>query len=408
MTQNLTVEEARRRMLAAATPGPPEIVALDHQATGRVLAEPIRAVRDQPPFDASAMDGWAIVEGDRGSGESGADSSYRIIGESAAGRGFEGPVGLGEAIRIFTGAPVPADCAVVIQEQAERRGELVHITGTPPAGRSNVRPRGGDFRAGDALLEPGMRLDAWRLALAASAGRGQALVYPNPRVAILATGEELVQPGTAMPTPAQIFESNTPALASLIAGWGGAPMRLLPAHDDEAAIAASVADIEAELIVTVGGASVGDYDLVKPALRRLGLTLEVESIALRPGKPTWFGRLSDGRCVLGLPGNPASGLVAAELFLRPLLNAWQGADAALKIQPARLAAPLPQTGPRDHWMRAALAVDGDGRLIVTPFPDQDSSLVTVFARADALLRRPAGAGPLAEGAIVETVKLDRR
>ncbi len=389
-------------MLAAVTPGPPETIALDHHATGRVLAEPIRAVRDQPPFDASAMDGWAIVAGDPG-----AESSYRIIGESAAGRGFEGPVALGEAVRIFTGAPVPTHCAVVIQEQAERRGEIVHIPGPPLAGRPNVRPCGGDFRGGDALLEPGMRLDAWRLALAASAGRGQALVYPRPRVAIVATGEELVQPGTAIPTAAQIFESNTPALASLIAGWGGAPIRLLPAHDDEAVIAASVADIDCELIVTVGGASVGDYDLVKPALRRLGLSLEVESIALRPGKPTWFGRLSDGRCVLGLPGNPASGLVAAELFLRPLLNAWQGADAALKLEPARLAVPLPRTGPRDHWMRAALAVDADGRLIVTPFPDQDSSLVTVFARANALLRRPADAEPLAKGALVETLRLGR-
>ncbi len=390
-------------MLAAATPGPPEPVTLDHHATGRVLAEPIRAVRDQPPFDASAMDGWAIPLGDLGT-----DALYRIIGESAAGRGFDGQVGAGEAVRIFTGAPVPAGCTVVIQEQAERRGQAVHIAAPSSDSRTNVRPRGGDFQAGDALLEPGLRLDAWRLALAASAGRGQALVYPRPRVAILTTGEELVQPGSGEPTPSQIFESNTPALASLIAGWGGAPIRLAPAHDDEAAIAASVDDIDAELIVTVGGASVGDYDLVKPALRRLGLTLEVESIALRPGKPTWFGRLSDGRWVLGLPGNPASGLVAAELFLKPLLNAWQGTDAALRLEPARLASPLPQTGPREQWMRAALAVDAGGRLIVTPFPDQDSSLVTVFARANALLRRPAGAGVLAEGELVETLRLDRR
>ncbi len=402
MTKNLTVEEARRRMLAAATPGPPETATLDHLATGRVLAEPILAVRDQPPFDASAMDGWAIPLGDAG-----AEGSYRIVGESAAGRGFDGEVGAGEAVRIFTGAPVPAGCTVVIQEQAERRDQAVHIADPPSATRTNVRPRGGDFQAGDALLDPGLRLDAWRLALAASAGRGQALVYPRPRVAILTTGEELVQPGFGDPTPSQIFESNTPALASLIASWGGTPIRLAPAHDDEAAIAAIVADIEADLIVTVGGASVGDYDLVKPALRRLGLTLEVESIALRPGKPTWFGRLSNGRRVLGLPGNPASGLVAAELFLRPLLNAWQGADAALKLEPARLASPLPQTGPREHWMRAAREIDADGRLTVTPFPDQDSSLVTVFARADALLRRPAGAAPLAAGDLVETLRLGR-
>ncbi len=390
-------------MLAAATPGPPEIATLDHHATGRVLAEPIRAVRDQPPFDASAMDGWAIPIGDPG-----AEGSYRIVGESAAGRGFDGDVDGGQAVRIFTGAPVPTGCTVVIQEQAERRDGTVHIADPPSETRSNVRPRGGDFRAGDALLDVGMRLDAWRLALAASAGRGQALVYPSPRVAILTTGEELVQPGSATPTDSQIFESNTPALASLIAGWGGMPIRLAPARDDEAAIAAIVAHIDAELIVTVGGASVGDYDLVKPSLRRLGLTLEVETIALRPGKPTWFGRLSDGRRVLGLPGNPASGLVAAELFLRPLLNALQGADAALKLEPARLATALPQTGPREHWMRAARAVDADGRLIVTPFPDQDSSLVTVFARADALLRRPAGTPPLAEGDVVETLRLDRR
>jgi molybdopterin molybdotransferase len=403
LTKALTVEEARRRMLAAATPGSPELARLDHRSTGRVLAEPIRAVRDQPPFDASAMDGWAVRMGDAGSA-----GSYRIVGESAAGRGFDGSVEAGQAVRIFTGAPVPAGCTVVIQEQAERRGDLVHIPDPPPNVRANVRPRGGDFSAGDALLDPGLRLDAWRLALAASAGRGEALVYPRPRVAILATGEELVQPGTVAPTASQIFESNTQALASLVAGWGGAPIRLAPTHDDEAAIAASVAEVEAELIVTVGGASVGDYDLVKPALRRLGLTLEVESIQLRPGKPTWFGRLGDGRRVLGLPGNPASGLVAAELFLRPLLDAWQGADPALKLEPARLAAPLPQTGPREHWMRAARAIDADGQLVVTPFEDQDSSLVTVFARADALLRRPAGAGPLAQGDVVQTQRLDRR
>jgi len=403
LTKNLTVEEARRRMLAAATPGPPEAVTLDHRATGRVLAEPILAVRDQPPFDASAMDGWAIPMGDPG-----LDASYRIIGESAAGRGFDGQVASGEAVRIFTGAPVPAGCTVVIQEEAAQRGDTVHIANPPSATRANVRPRGGDFRAGDALLDTGMRLDAWRLALAASAGRGEALVYPQPRVAILTTGEELIQPGSGEPTPSQIFESNTPALASLISAWGGTPIRLAPAKDDEDAIAASVADLDVELIVTVGGASVGDYDLVKPALKRLGLTLEVESIALRPGKPTWFGRLSDGRRVLGLPGNPASGLVAAELFLRPLLNAWQGADAALQLEPARLASPLPQTGPREHWMRAGLEIDAEASLIVTPFPDQDSSLVTVFARADALLRRPAGAAPLAAGDLVETLRLGRR
>jgi molybdopterin molybdotransferase len=403
MTKNLTVEEARRRMLLGVAPGPAETVALDHLAVGRVLAEPILAVRDQPPFDASAMDGWAIRLGDPGT-----DGAYRRVGESAAGRAFNGAIGLGEAIRIFTGAATPQGCTVIIQENATVEGELVRFSIALPDRPTNVRPRGGDFRAGAPLLAAGTRLDAWRLSLAASAGRAQALVAPLPRVAILSTGEEIVRPGTIAPTDAQIFESNSPALAGLIALWGGDPVLMAPERDDEAAIAAAVAGVAADLIVTVGGASVGDYDLVKPALTRLGLTLAVETIALRPGKPTWFGRLADGRAVLGLPGNPASGLVAAELFLRPLLAAWQGADPTPKLEPARLASPLGVTGPREHWMRATLKLGDDATLWATPFPDQDSSLVSVFAEADALLRRPAGGGPLSVGDLVQTLRLERR
>ncbi len=180
-----------------------------------------------------------------------------------------------------------------------------------------------------------------------------------------------------------------------------------PIASTEAAIAASVEAIGAELIVTVGGASVGDHDLVKPALGRLGLSLAVESVRLRPGKPTWFGTLADGRCVLGLPGNPASAFVCAELFLRPLLAAWLGAPPALPMIPARLAEPLPATGPREHWMRAALSVSPDGGLTARPFFEQDSSLVSIFARADALVRRPAGAEAAEAGAVVEVLRLER-
>ncbi|MGC1301937.1 MAG: gephyrin-like molybdotransferase Glp [Caulobacteraceae bacterium] len=398
--KDLPVEEARARMLAAVSPGVPETVALDRHALGRVLAEPICAVRDQPPFDASAMDGYAIRLGDGA-------ASFAVVGESSAGHPFAGSVGVGEAIRIFTGAAVPPDCAVVVQERAHREGGQVSFEGPRPPDRTNVRQRAGDFAKGEVLLPAGVRLDAWRLGLAASSGRGEVLVHSQPRVAIISTGEEIVRAGTPDILPSQIFDSNGPALSTLVASWGGRPMRLEPARDDEDAIIGAIDGVEAELIVTVGGASVGDYDLVKPALRRLGLELDVETIRLRPGKPTWFGRLADGRRVLGLPGNPASGLVCAELFLRPLLGAWQGADPVLRLERARLARPLREAGPREHWMRAKLESLQDGVLSVTPFLDQDSSLVSIFAASDALLRRPADSPAAQAGEVVEVLRLER-
>jgi molybdopterin molybdotransferase len=393
----LSVEEARARMLAGLAPGPGETVPLA-EAAGRVLAAPILAVRDQPPFDASAMDGYAIPK------DADLDAPFRLIGESAAGRPFAQPVGAGAAVRIFTGAAVPEGCWVVVQERARREGDRVRFEPHAP-NPAFVRPRGGDFRAGQALLQPGARLDPWRLALAASAGRGSVTAAVRPRVALLSTGEEIVPAGGKVDA-GQIFDSGGPALAALIDGWGGVAKALAPARDEEDAIAAAVANCGGDLIVTVGGASVGDHDLVKPALRRLGLTLAVETVRMRPGKPTWFGTLADGRRVLGLPGNPASALVCAELFLRPLLLAWQGADPALPMQTARLAIPLPPGGPREHWMRAKLSSEG-GALIAAPFPDQDSSLVTVFAEADALIRRPSGAPAAEAGAVVETLRLGR-
>jgi molybdopterin molybdotransferase len=400
---DLSVDDARARMLACVSPqqlGAPERVALDRFAAGRVLAEPIAATRDQPPFDASAMDGYAIRLGDPA-------DVFQVVGESAAGRPYDGQPALGQAVRIFTGAAVPPDCAVLIQENAKRDGDKVCFTIERPVDAANVRKQAGDFGAGQVLLSVGVRLNAWRLALAAAAGRAHALVARRPRVAILSTGEELVRPGTAPPSAGQIFDSNGPSLATLVHAWGGEPISLDPAHDDPSAIAATVAAVEADLILTVGGASVGDYDLVKPALRNLGLELFVERVKLRPGRPTWFGTLEDGRRVLGLPGNPASALVAAELFLRPLLAAWSGADASLPMAWAQLAAPLSKTGPREHWMRAALQSRPDGVQAVAAFPDQDSSLVRVFSNADALLRRPAGAPAFEAGAPVEILPLTR-
>lgn len=393
----ISVEDARARMLDGIVPGAAETTPLT-EAFGRTLAEPVAATRDQPPFEASAMDGYAIrtnaVFTDR----------FTVIGESAAGRPFPGDVAADEAVRIFTGAGVPQGCRVLVQERAIRDGGHVTFEAHTPIS-SNTRPRGGDFEAGRTLLQAGARLDAWSLALAAAAGRGAVRLAPRPRVAILSTGEEIVRAGSPA-SPAQIFDSNGPALAALITAWGGVAVALEPARDDEAAIAAAVADVACDLILTVGGASVGDHDLVKPALGRLGLQLKVETVRLRPGKPTWFGALADGRRVLGLPGNPASALVCAELFLKPLLMAWQGAGTALTLEPVRLATALPPVGPREHWMRARLSGDGQGA-VATPFSDQDSSLVTVFAEADALLRRPAGTGAAAAGDRVDMLRLHR-
>jgi len=393
----ISVEDARSRMLAGVGPAGAERVRLS-DAFGRTLAEPITAVRDQPPFDASSMDGYAVRR------DAEPTSRFELIGESAAGRPFAGEVRAGEAVRIFTGAAVPEGCRVIVQERAIREGGAVsfeaHVSSDP-----NVRPRGGDFRAGQTLLAKGARLDAWNLALAASAGRAEALTAPRPRVAILSTGEEIV-PAGAMADNGQIFDANGPALTALIGGWGGVATPLQPAKDDEDAIAAAVQGCGGDLIVTVGGASVGEHDVVKPALRRLGLDLKVDTVRLRPGKPTWFGVLDDGRRVLGLPGNPASALVCAELFLRPLILAWQGAEATLPEETARLATPLPPVGPREHWMRAQLSPMPTG-LLARPFSDQDSSLITVFAGADAMIRRPSGAPAAEVGEAVAILRLDR-
>jgi len=397
--RDVSVEDARARMLALARATSVEAVSLD-EALGRTLAETITAIRDQPPFQASAMDGWAVKAADAIEG-----AALIQIGESAAGKTFEGTLQPGTTVRIFTGAPVPKGAdAVVIQENTRREGEAVVIEQAATTG-GNIRGAGGDFKQGAVLLEPGVRLDPWRLSLAAAAGRASLAVAVRPRVAILSTGDEIVPPG-GDPGPFQIFNSGGPALAAMVRRWGGEAVVLHPASDNADQIASAVAAQDCDVVVTIGGASVGDHDLVKPALAKLGLTLAFESLKMRPGKPTSFGTLTDGRRVLGLPGNPASAMACAELFLRPLLAAMQGRDPALPMVTARLTSALSANGPREHWMRASLANDG-GVLTVTPFGDQDSSLVTVFAKADALLRRPAGADEAAAGDSVEVLALDR-
>ena len=393
----LAVDEARRRVLAQAQSLGDEVVPLS-EAAGRFLAEDIRAVRHQPPFAGSAMDGWAVRAADT-------PGILTVVGESAAGRGYAGELGVGQAVRIFTGAAVPAGAdSVVIQEEAERQDAAVRVGIAAPGG--NVRPKGQDFRSGDLLLKKGQRLDPWRLSLAAAAGQAKLTVARRPRVAVLSTGEEVIEPG-GDPGPFQIFNSGTPALAALLEVWGAIPLRLKVVGDDIAAISSAVKTIDCDMIVTLGGASVGDYDLVKPAIAQLGLTMIVESIAVRPGKPTWFGLLDDGRRVLGLPGNPASALVCAELFLKPFLRRLMGADPSPQLVPAHSDRALVENGGREHWMRACLTYGSDGRLLARALRDQDSSLVTMFAAADALLRRPAGAAAVAAGGAVEVLVLDR-
>ncbi len=391
----LPVTDARARMLAEASVLPAETVSIA-QSIGWVLAEDVTASRDQPPFAASAMDGWAVRSAD-------APGVLRIVGESAAGHGFAGTVQAGEAVRIFTGAAVPSGCdAVVIQEDATRNGETVSVPAVT-AGH-HVRPAGGDFKAGQALLATGQRIDPWRLSLAA-AGRADLSVSRRPKVALFSTGEEIIE-APAVPGPFQIYDSGSRALEALIASWGADVKRAKPVRDTMEATIQALRDAKGDLVVTVGGASVGDHDLVRGAADALGLDLKVASVNVRPGKPTFFGVLSDGRRLLGLPGNPASALVCAELFLRPLINAYLGTAPGPRMIQARLEAPLPANGPREHWMRAQLSF-ADGRVTVRPYRDQDSSLVSVFAASDALLVRLANAPPAAAGGVVDVLPLAR-
>ncbi|AQR63125.1 molybdopterin molybdenumtransferase MoeA [Brevundimonas sp. LM2] len=385
-----TVEAALARMLAQVAPLDAEDVMLA-RTDGRRLGAPVKAGRDQPPFDASAMDGWAVRSADVREG-----ATLRIVGESVAGRGLDLAIARGETARIFTGAPLPPGTdRVVIQEEVDRRGDIAVFKATTSASR-HVRRRGCDFRGGETLLEAGTRMNPWRLALAASAGAALLRCARRPRVAILATGDELVEPGGPA-GPDQIYNSGAPSLAAFVARHGGAPQVLVPSGDDQAAIAVAAAAATFDVLVTIGGASVGDHDLVKPALRDLGAVLHVEGVAMRPGKPVWFATLPDGRAVLGLPGNPASALVCAELFLAAILAKQQGGEVGDRFETMVLSGILPANGPRVHYIRAHSAPGPDGVRRVTPFANQDTSLVTIMAAANALIRRLPHAPAVADG-----------
>ncbi|MGE0827999.1 MAG: molybdopterin molybdotransferase MoeA, partial [Hyphomonadaceae bacterium] len=342
----LSVEEARAAMLHAfRAPANAERAALD-DALGSTLAEPIFAPRDQPPFDVSAMDGYAL----RGAET---PARLRILGESAAGRPFDAPLPVGAAVRISTGARVPdgAD-SVLIQEDAIVEGEWLDTPLVRP--RAHVRPRAGDFAKGETLLSTGQRLDAGTLTLAAAAGRAALLVAAKPRIAILASGDEIRAPGAPI-GDAQIYESASFGVAALARAWGADVERRGIVADDEGTLsaAAAVALSACDLLVVIGGASVGPHDHGRAALQALGFSLHVEKVSVRPGKPTWFAT-GPGGAVLGLPGNPASALVCARLFLAPLIVKALGgaAEAACTLKSAPLAHALPANGPREHYVRA--------------------------------------------------------
>ena len=387
----IAVDEALARCLALVAPLPAEAVALRH-AVGRMMAQPALAGRDQPPFDASAMDGYAL-RGDPAAGD-----QFVVVGAAQAGMGFAGTVQPGQAVRIFTGAPVPQGATrVVLQEDVSVAGDLITLNPKADIAR-HIRPQGQDFKAGEGL-EP-RRIGPHDLALLAAMNIPQVLVHRRPVVAIIATGDELVMPGEE-PGPGQIICSNSFAIAALVEAEG-AIARILPIARDTVADLTAVFGLArgADLIVTIGGASVGDHDLVGPVAESLGLERAFWKIAMRPGKPLMAGRVS-GTPMLGLPGNPVSSIVCAHLFVLPMVRALQGRpDAAPVEHPAVLGAQVEANGPRTHYMRARLK---DG--VITPFDRQDSALIGILTQANALLIRPMGDGAQAKGTAARYIAL---
>ncbi len=405
MSAMITVEEALKRVLASAEAALDEEKVALEAAYGRVLARDLKALRTQPPFANSAMDGYAVLAADTAN----APATFRVIGESAAGRAFGGALGPGEAVRIFTGAPMPEGAnAIVIQEDVRREGERIRLTGAVRAG-DNLRETGMDFIAGDALIAAGRRLTPRDVALAAAANHVGLIVRRRARVAVLATGDELVAPGGSL-GPAQIIASNNFAVAGVVEACGGVAIDLGIAVDELSALTEAVdraRGAKADVLVTLGGASVGDYDLVQKALVAAGMELGFWRIAMRPGKPLMHGKLGAMR-VLGLPGNPTSSMVCAILFLRPLLRALHGeSDPGADLsQPARLAVDLPANGPRQDYMRASFSRSADGVLVATPAASQDSSLVKTMARADGLIVRAPHAEPAKASEACRVIALD--
>ncbi|HZH27043.1 MAG TPA: gephyrin-like molybdotransferase Glp [Azospirillaceae bacterium] len=394
----LSVQAALERILETAHPLPAELVALP-DALGRVLAEPVTSRRTQPPMAVSAMDGWAVRAADIAS----VPTVLRQIGTVPAGGRFDGCVEAGTCVRIFTGAPLPEGAdAILIQENASAAADAVTALESVPPGR-HVRPAGLDFQAGEPGLPAGRALRARDIGLAAAMNVPWLMVHRRPRVAILSTGDEIVLPGDPV-GPNQIVSANGPALAALVTACGGVPIHLGIAPDEAGALRRMAEGARgADLLVTSGGASVGDHDLVRDVLGEGGLAIDFWKIAMRPGKPLMFGR-AGGVPLLGLPGNPVSAYVCALLFLRPLLLAMQGLAVGDETVAARLGAPLPANDQRQDYLRAEVSLDGDGVPVATPFAKQDSSMMTLLARSDGLIVRDPHAPAVSAGATVRLLR----
>jgi len=401
----LPVSEALARLMAGTAPLEAEPVPIA-RAHGRVLAHDLIARRTQPPFAASAMDGYAVRSADTGD----APTRLAVIGSVVAGSVFDGTIGFKQAVRIFTGAPVPAGGdAIIIQEDVQTVDDgVIDVPSAVPRGRF-VRPAGLDFTEGDTLLEAGRVLDGGALSLAASGNHGVLDVVRRPLVGILATGDELVPPGSD-PGPGQIVASNSVGVAAIVREAGARVLDLEIARDTRASLSAKLdAAIAAhcDLLIVLGGASVGEHDLVRPAFADRGMELDFWRIAMRPGKPMMFGRLDNMR-VLGLPGNPVSSLVCGHVFAAPLVAALSGRPHRQRRVRAVLGASLPANGPREHYMRARLTPTDGGVLAAEAFEDQDSSILRNFAHADGLIVRAPHAKALDAGAAVDVIFLPGR
>lgn len=389
----ISVAEALDRLFALTSPLSVEEVKLV-AARGRVLASPVSARRNQPPFAASAMDGYAIRSADLTDG-----TSFAVIGEAAAGRAFAGTVGKGEAARIFTGAPLPEGAdTVVIQEDVTRDGDTITVTDRPDRG-ANVRAAGGDFRIGDTIDAPRV-ISASDMALMAAMNVPRVPVTRRPVVALIPTGDELVQPGEE-PGPDQIVASNSYGLHGLLSA-AGADVRLLPIARDRIEALETVMGLAAgaDLVITIGGASVGDHDLVAKAATGIGMEQSFYKVAMRPGKPLMAGRLGDA-AMIGLPGNPVSAMVCGHIFVVPVIRHMLGLGAG----PApRLRAPLardvPANGPREHYMRARIIEGG-----IAPDDRQDSALLSVLSASAALLVRAPDAPAAKAGEMADYLPL---
>ncbi len=397
----ISVDAAQTELLSAVRPTVSERVPLA-EAGGRVLAVDLKARRTQPPVPISSMDGYAV------SAASSGDVWLRVIGEAAAGHAFDGDVCAGEAVRIFTGAPLPTgtDC-VVMQEDAERDQDRVRFKIQPVSGRY-VRARGMDFSEGDVGLAAGVRLGFGTLGLVAAMNHDSVPVRRRPRIALIASGDELVPPGS-VPQPHQIVASSSVALAHLIAQAGGIPLDLGIAPDDLGMLRRHIRlaiDGGADVVVVIGGASVGDHDYTRAALEAEGAAIGFWKVAMRPGKPLMHGRLGQAE-VLGLPGNPVSTLVCGVLFLVPLIRALLGCGEVLpETVPAVLEEALGANDLRREYLRGRATARG-GQLLVSPFARQDSSLMRTMASANALVIRPEHAPAISAGEIVEIIRLER-